>query len=133
MASPRSCSPRQMLPPPTTMPIRTPESQASLISEPIDDSASGLMPWELSPQSASSESLRRTRLYFLAEGIPEGLRAQLVAHEADDLDLAAELRARRLDEAGHRLLVVAQQNLVEEDPLLVEKLVDLALDDLLDL
>src|SRR3569832_2274369 len=133
MTSPRSCMPRQMLPPPTTMPISTPESTASLISATIEDSASGRMPWEPSLQRDSPESLRRTRLYFLAEGILARLPAERVADEADDLDLAAGLGARRLDEVADRGLRLLDEGLLEQAERLEEQLVDLALEDLGDL
>src|SRR5579883_2633708 len=84
----------------------------------------GLMPCPTEEsQSDSPESFSRTRAYVPAT---PALLAELVAGKAHDGDARAGL----LDDVRDRSLAVAHARLLQKAELLIEELVDLALDDL---
>src|SRR5688500_2927549 len=104
MPAPAPVMPRQMLPPPTTMATSTPRFRA-LTTSPATYSANlPSMPKEVSPAKASPESLSRIRLYF-ASGTGS-LSIQVDLGEGGDGGVAEQL--------GDRLLVVADERLLEE-------------------
>src|SRR5438105_249078 len=121
-----------MLPPPTTTAICTPSdsvTSASCRARPAV--ASGEMPNMLSGEAnASPESFRRTRWWIgPSSATSADLFPELVAGEAPHRDLLPHLGGDLVDQLAHGLRVVADERLVQQDPVLVER-GELALHDL---
>src|SRR5438093_5305122 len=122
--------PRMMFPPPTTIESSTPERRTSAISSASDSIRSWSIPKSWSPESASPESLSRTRWKLRAgAGAGVGLAAMqaLLCHgEALELDHLEPDLVEHLADALARL--VDPRLLLEHD--LGEPLLDPTVDDL---
>src|SRR3954453_4395058 len=126
-----SSDPRTMLPPPITSPTDAPVSITATTSSARRLTVSKSYPMPFSPARASPESLSRTRGYFRSATRAASLFAELITHEAADLDVLARLRRGLLHEVADRLAAVAYPFLVHEGDVLIEGL-NFSLDDLLD-
>src|SRR5262249_9500370 len=115
--------PRQMLPPPTTTAISTPNSErASATSSAIRCTTAASMPKLMVPSAkASPDSLRTTRDYWPSS--PGGgmgrtlVLAHLHAGEPGELGVTAEA----LDQLGDADLRVLDRRLLEQRDVLVER------------
>src|SRR5436190_4844835 len=131
-----SCAPRKMFPPPMTSAISQPSALTSLISSANDRTVALSMPYFSSPPRASPVTLRMTRLYLRT--LFTGCRpllfepfADLIAHEAPDLDILAHTPDGFLQEICDLAVGILDERLVEKTNFRI-KAVELPLDDLLD-
>src|SRR6476469_9304608 len=123
--------PRMMFPPPTTIASSTPVRCTSASSSASGSICSWSMPKSFFPDSASPDSLSRTRWNFataFAAGVGlAAMRALLCHGEALELDY---LEPRLVEHVAHTLARLVDPGLLLEDDLL-EPLLDPTLDDLL--
>src|ERR1041384_1467704 len=126
-----SCAPRKMFPPPMTIAISQPRALTSLISSANDRTVALSMPYLASPLT-----LRMTRLYLRT--LFTGRRpllfdpfANLVPHEAPDLDVLSHARDRFPQQVADLAVGVLDEGLLDQTDFRIEA-VQFALDDLID-
>src|ERR1051326_5132110 len=131
-----SCAPRKMFPPPMTIAISQPRALTSLISSANDRTVALSMPYFSSPPRASPVTLRMTRLYLRT--LFTGRRpllfdpfANLVPHEAPDLDVLSHARDRVPQQVADLAVGVLDEGLLDQTDFRIEA-VQFALDDLID-
>src|SRR5262245_23018951 len=114
-----SCAPRKILPPPMTIAISQPSALTSLISSANDRKGGLAMAYFSSPPRASPLTLRMTRLYLrtLFTGLVPLLFdpfADLIAHEAPDLDVLSHARDRILQQIADFFVGILDVRLLNE-------------------
>src|ERR1022692_1617764 len=122
-----AATPRKILPPPTTKPTCTPVAATAATSAASSLTRAASMPKGAPPASASPESLSRIRLYWdtgigrpFGAGFDRGDVAHLVADEARNADILAELGDLGLDQLADGEAGLLDEGLLEQADLFVE-------------
>src|SRR5579859_3981256 len=106
-------SPRQMLPPPMTMPTSTPRATTSETCRAMLSTVVGSIPNAADPWRASPLNLRRI-LRYRSRPLAELAAAKLESRKAPNDDVLAQLGDRLVEQVLHSLAGIANVRLIEQ-------------------